>query len=286
MQIIRSPKIFQTTMEVLRRRGKSIGFVPTMGALHEGHLELVRRARKDNDIVAVSIFVNPAQFGPREDFNRYPRPLARDKKLLQQAKADYLLLPSARAMYPAGESLFVEMNPGKKEDDLTRLYCGRVRPGHFRGVLTVCAKLFEIARPQRVYFGAKDYQQTVLIERLIHEFHMGIRFVRVATVREPDGLAKSSRNIYLSPAERERARMLSRTLFNLRDALQTGRRDLKNLLNRARAVLAKNAGAVDYLEAADPLTLAPLTKVQRRMALLAACTVGKTRLIDNVIIHL
>ncbi len=284
MEIIRSPKIFQARMEVLRRREKHIGFVPTMGALHEGHLELVRRARQDNDVTAVSIFVNPTQFGPKEDFKRYPRPLARDKKLLRRAKADFLFLPSVQAIYPDGASFAIDVQPENHGLDLTRLYCGRSRPGHFRGVLTVCAKLFEIARPHRVYFGAKDYQQSVLIEKLIAEFHMGIGFVRVPTIREPDGLAKSSRNVYLSPEERRRALALSRVLFRLRDALQTGRRDLKALLANGRRDLSAATERVDYLEAADPVTLVPLAKVQKHMVILAACSVGKTRLIDNVIL--
>ncbi len=284
MRIITNPQVFQKTMEALREKGKQIGFVPTMGALHHGHLELMRRSKQENDVTAVSIFVNPTQFGPKEDFRRYPRPAARDQKLLIQAEVDFLLMPSVAAMYPAGTALFVDLN--SEQDGLTQRYCGQTRPGHFRGVLTVCAKLFNIARPHRVYMGAKDYQQTVVIDRLIRELHLGIKMVRVPTVRESDGLALSSRNIYLSPADRRRARALSQTLQELQGELQRGKRNLKALLQDARRKLAHSVDKLDYLEAADPVTLEPLAKPQKHMVLLTACTVGKTRLIDNVIINL
>lgn len=283
MKVITGPAHFQKIMEKLREQGKTLGFVPTMGALHEGHLELVRRSCRQNDVTAVSIFVNPAQFGPKEDFSRYPRPLKRDKALLRQVGADYLFLPSVEAMYPAQPGLIVDWSQGSASD-LAKRYCGRSRPGHFRGVLTVCAKLFNLARPHRVYLGAKDYQQTVVLSRLIGDLHMGIRMVRVPTVRDPDGLALSSRNVYLSAEERQRALVIPRVLAGLRTAVAAGRGTLPALLTNARRELARAVDRVDYLEAADGETLEPLRKARKNMVILTACFVGKTRLIDNVII--
>jgi len=284
MKIIAGPQRLQKELGLLRKKGKRVGFVPTMGALHEGHLELIRRAKRDNQITVVSIFVNPTQFGPREDFKRYPRPVDKDTALLRRAGVDYVLMPTVEAMYPQGDSLFVDIHSSAAVTAVTELYCGKSRPGHYRGVLTVCAKLFNIVRPDRVYMGAKDYQQTVVIERLIQELHLGIELVRVPTVREKDGLALSSRNIYLSASERSRALMISKTLFQAAEALKQGKKNLKSILRSAQTQLARYVDQLDYLAAVDPETLLPLRARQRNMVLLAACYVGKTRLIDNVII--
>ena len=285
MKTVTLPLRLQRELELLRSQGKTIGFVPTMGALHDGHLELVRRSKRENDITVVSIFVNPTQFGPHEDFNRYPRLVQKDKQLLRRAGVDYLLLPTVSGMYPAGDSLFVSMDSANSAAAVTTMYCGKSRPGHYRGVLTVCAKLFNIVRPGRVYMGAKDYQQTVVIERLIEELHLGIKLVRVPTVREADGLALSSRNRYLSASGRVRARMISQTLFSARAALRQGKKPFKTVLRAARVQLARHVDQVDYLEAVDAATLRPLSKSQKNMVLLTACYVGKTRLIDNVTIR-
>jgi len=282
MKIIAATLAMQKEAKRLRRMRKTIGFVPTMGALHEGHLELVRRSKRGNDVTAVSIFVNPTQFGPREDFKRYPRPVKKDTALLREAGVDYLFMPPAEAMYPEGDALFVDL----RSSEVTELYCGKSRPGHYRGVLTVCAKLFNLVLPDRVYMGAKDYQQTVVIERLIRELHLGIQLVRVPTVRERDGLALSSRNIYLSADERERALRISKTLFTAAASLKGSPKNFKEILRAARTQLARHTDKLDYFEAADPVTLVPLVKSQKRMVLLTACYVGKTRLIDNVIIEL
>ncbi|MBP9865442.1 MAG: pantoate--beta-alanine ligase [Candidatus Omnitrophica bacterium] len=284
MKIIAGPQRLQKELGLLRKKGKRVGFVPTMGALHVGHLELIRRAKRDNQITVVSIFVNPTQFGPREDFKRYPRPVDKDTALLRRAGVDYLLMPTVEDMYPQGDSLFVDIHSPAAVTAITELYCGKSRPGHYRGVLTVCAKLFNIVRPDRVYMGAKDYQQTVVIERLIQELHLGIELVRVPTVREKDGLALSSRNIYLSASERSRALMISKTLFQAGEALKRGKKNLKSILRSAQIQLARYVDQVDYLAAVDPETLLPLSASQRNMVLLAACYVGKTRLIDNVIL--
>lgn len=284
MKTIAVPLALQKELGILRKKGKTIGFVPTMGALHDGHLELVRSSKRENHVTVVSIFVNPTQFGPQEDFKRYPRPVKKDKGMLRLAGVDYLLMPTVQGMYPAGNSLFVDIHSAGSAAAVTKMYCGKSRPGHYRGVLTVCAKLFNIVRPDRVYMGAKDYQQTVVIEQLIKELHLGIELVRVPTVRESDGLALSSRNIYLSVSERARALMISKTLFAARDALKKDANKLKAVMRAARTQLTRHVDKVDYLEAVDPVTLLPLTKSQSNMVLLTACYVGKTRLIDNVIL--
>jgi len=283
MKKLITPSSLQLALKSERRRQPlTIGFVPTMGALHEGHCALIRRSKKENSITVVSIFVNPTQFGPSEDFKRYPRPLAGDIRLLKREGADYLWSPRERDMYPEGNALFVDIQSKKSGTALMDHYCGKSRPGHFRGVLTICAKLFSAVKPDRVYMGAKDYQQTVIIDRLIREMHMGIQLIRVPTVREPDGLALSSRNVFLSPHERRRALMISKTLWMARDLLRSKRSRLETVLERARKQLLTAVDRVDYFEAADPVTLEPLKKKQKKMVLLTACYVGKTRLIDNV----
>lgn len=271
-------------MAGLNRSGKTIGFVPTMGGLHEGHLSLVRAARRENDAVAVSIFVNPAQFGPREDFARYPRPLGRDLEMLRKEKVDYLFRPSVRSMYPGGYVTAVEVGAAGYDRAIVRRLCGKSRPGHFRGVATVCLKLFHLAGPDRVYFGAKDYQQALIIRRLIRDLNLDIEFRLMPIVREKDGLAMSSRNRYLSPEDRRRAAGLSRILFGIRRGIRAGKTAPGHLRAAALRRLKKIADRVDYLEIVDPHTLAPLTSPQPRMLAAAACFIGKTRLIDNVIL--
>src|SRR5690242_17502445 len=199
MKVIHSISEMQAAAGRWRRHGQSVGFVPTMGALHEGHLSLVRRAREENDIVVVSIFVNPLQFGPRDDYQRYPRTLKRDEALLKEERADVLFIPEAREMYRPGFSTSIDVT------SLTQTLCGPFRPGHFRGVATVVAKLLQIVQPSRAYFGEKDYQQVRVIDRMVQDLDIPVRIVACPTVREPDGLAASSRNRYLSAREREEA---------------------------------------------------------------------------------
>jgi pantoate--beta-alanine ligase len=269
-------------MESLRRKGKTIGFVPTMGALHEGHASLIKKARKENDICAVSIFVNPAQFGPQEDFKKYPRPALQDHRLLVKEKVDYLFYPSTTAMYPEGFATYVEA----EHDSLSAVLCGKFRPGHFRGVATVVAKLFNLTGPCRTYFGAKDYQQTVVVKRLIDDLDFNIDLRVLPTVREKDGLALSSRNRYLSDEERRRALVVPQTLFWLQDQIQKGNPNLAGLRRQALERLKRAADRVDYLEIVDPDSLASLRRVQPKMVAALACFVGKTRLIDNVIMRM
>lgn len=279
MKKISNPVEFQKEMERLRLQGKTIGFVPTMGALHEGHLSLFRRSREENDMTAASIFVNPMQFGPKEDFKKYPRPVKEDYRLLEKEKVNYLFCPRPQDMYPPGFSTSVEVSA------LTGGLCGKSRPGHFQGVTTVVAKLFQIAKPHRVYFGAKDYQQAAVIRRMIRDLNFDIDFCLCPTVREKDGLAMSSRNRYLSPEDRRRAVSISQTLFAFQEAVLAGEKNLKKLRQKALSSLRKTMDRIDYFEAVDADSLKPLEQVQFPMAVLTACFAGKTRLIDNVIIH-
>ena len=269
----------QREMLRLRRSGATIGFVPTMGALHEGHLSLIRSARKENKIAAASIFVNPIQFGHGEDLKKYPRTLDEDKRLLKKAKVNYLFHPDAASMYPPGFAASV-----RPDARLVNCLCGKYRPGHFEGVATVVAKLFHIAQPHRAYFGAKDYQQAVIIRRMIRDLNMGIEFRLCPTVREKDGLAVSSRNRYLNPDERKRARAVPGVLFWLRDQIISGKRSLSRLKREAIKRLRAGVDRVQYLEIVDPENLASLKEYQSEMVAATACVVGKTRLIDNVII--
>jgi pantoate--beta-alanine ligase len=257
------------------------GFVPTMGYLHEGHISLVRRARAENDVVAVSIFVNPLQFGPQEDLARYPRDLARDLRLLEAAGVDAVFTPAVEELYPAGFQSAVEVT------DVTHMLEGAVRPGHFRGVATVVAKLFNIVQPQRAYFGQKDAQQAVVVRRMARDLDFPLEIVVCPTQREPDGLAMSSRNVYLQGPERPAATVLYRALSAARAAYDAGERDGEALRARMRALLDAEPLAVpDYVSVADRETLAELERVGAGGALLSlAVRIGKTRLIDNFIIE-
>lgn len=280
MIIVPGPAHFQKEMEKLRRKGKTIGFVPTMGALHDGHLSLVKQAKKDNDVAVASIFVNPAQFGPKEDFKKYPRPVLEDTCLLKSVKTDFLFMPTANAMYGDGDSTAVEPDSG-----LIAGLCGKFRPGHFRGVVTVVAKLFNIVKPHRAYFGLKDYQQAMVISKMVSDLNIDLQMCLMPTVREKDGLAMSSRNRYLSPKDRGRALIVSQVLFGIRDQFQQGERNLAKLRAQGLKRLKKYSDSVDYLEIVDALTLEPLKKPRARMTALAAVRIGNTRLIDNVIIE-
>ena len=284
MKVIRNPKLFQQEMERLRKRGRSIGFVPTMGALHQGHLSLVERSKKENDVTAVSIFVNPLQFGPKEDLKKYPRPITRDKSLLKKEGADYLFLPAAESMYGKDYDTVIEIGTLAKKSSLTDTLCGKSRPGHFRGVATVVAKLFLLAKPNRAYFGSKDYQQSTVIKKLVMDLNFDIAIRVLPTVREKDGLAMSSRNQYLNESDRKRATALSQTLFWIKSQIKNGERNLSRVKKMAYEKLSARVDRIDYLELADGTDLHPVTQYQKNMVALTACIVGKTRLIDNVTI--
>jgi pantoate--beta-alanine ligase len=257
--------------------GAAVGLVPTMGALHEGHLSLIRAARARCGFVVVTIFVNPTQFGPAEDFAAYPRPLEADLAACRAAGVDAVFTPSVETMYPAGDQTTVRVA------GLSQRLCGLFRPGHFDGVATVVAKLFQIAPADAAFFGEKDYQQLILIRRMAADLNIPVEIVGCPTLREADGLAMSSRNVYLSPAERKQAVAISRALFSARDACAAGNRDGVALASRARAELqSAGIGAIDYVEVVDAGTLEPLTTVDRPARMCVAARLGTTRLIDNV----
>jgi len=259
--------------------GKSIALVPTMGALHEGHLSLMQRARGDCDLVVASIFVNPTQFAATEDLGRYPRDLGRDSTLAQQAGVDALFTPSVDVIYPDGDQTTVEV--GK----VAQLWEGEARPGHFAGVATVCAKLFQIVNPNRVYFGLKDYQQLKVIERMSADLFFAHTVVPVPTVREPDGLAKSSRNVYLNPDERRSAVIISKALRLATQQFSEGERSSAKLLEAMNCVIEADQGvSVQYMAVVDADTLEPLNQIEERAVVLLAAKVGATRLIDNVLL--
>ncbi|MBN1504661.1 MAG: pantoate--beta-alanine ligase [Candidatus Eisenbacteria bacterium] len=263
--------------EAARAKGRRVAFVPTMGCLHEGHLSLVRKARREADLVVVSIFVNPLQFGPKEDFKRYPRNLRRDAGLARREGCDALFVPSPREMYPAGYRTRVTVE-GTEE-----VLCGRSRPGHFSGVATVVLKLVNVVWPDVLLLGQKDAQQAVVIKRMLQDLNAGVRVVVCPTVREKDGLAVSSRNSYLSADERRRALGLSRSLFLARRLVRTGERRAAVIIAGMRKVLSE-AGVtdVDYLEILDAAELTPLRRLDGDVLIAAAARVGRTRLIDNV----
>ena len=278
-------KIASTIAEAraaLAEAARPIGLVPTMGYLHDGHLSLVRRARADCRTVAVSIFVNPTQFGPGEDFERYPRDVPRDLRLCEENGVDLVFTPAVSEMYPPGSSTFVEV------ETLQDRWEGASRPGHFRGVATVVAKLFRIVGPQCAYFGEKDYQQLQVVRRVSTDLSLDVDVVGCPIIREPDGLAMSSRNVYLNPAERQAATALHRALRAAQERYAAGERSGEALRLAMRQILdAEPLAQVEYVSAADPLTLQELDEVGASGALLSlAVRFGKTRLIDNVLLGL
>lgn len=261
-----------------KQGGKRLGFVPTMGALHEGHLSLVRAAREQCDVVAASVFVNPKQFGPNEDFAKYPRDLERDSKLLAAEGVALLFAPSVEEMYPAGAATAVYV------EGLSEKLCGRSRPGHFRGVTIVVAKLFNIVEPNAAFFGQKDAAQLAIIRRMVRDLNFSVEIVGCPIVREPDGLAMSSRNSYLSPAERKQALALSRALQEIAGKFAAGERSASPLIAAGKTVLAQEpAIRLDYLEIVDPETLEPVEDARGTLVAIAAF-VGATRLIDNTVL--
>lgn len=263
-----------------RRAGKRVGFVPTMGALHEGHLSLVRAAKAQSDVVAVSIFVNPTQFGPNEDLAKYPRTLEKDRELLEKEGVDWLFVPGVEEMYPAGAVTWVTV------EGLSSRLCGRSRPGHFRGVTTVVAKLFHIVEPEAAFFGQKDAAQVAIIQQMVRDLDFPVKIVVGAIVREADGLAMSSRNVYLDPQGRKSALALSRSLKRIEEKFKAGEHSAAKLIAEGQKVLAQDSGVrLDYLEIVDPRTLEPVQEIAGPALVAVAAFVGPTRLIDNVVLH-
>ena len=260
-----------------RNSGRSIGFVPTMGALHAGHLKLMQEARRENDFVVVSIFVNPLQFDRKDDLDRYPRTLAADMDVCSTVPVDVVFTPSPAELYPQEQLAFVDV------PDLTTHLCGAFRPGHFRGVATVVAKLFNIVRPDRAYFGEKDAQQLAVIRRMVDDLNMPVAIVGIPTVREQDGLALSSRNKHLNAEQRQLATLLPQMLKEARSRLDEGQRSASAIREAIESMLRKHAGVrLEYFEIVDPRTLKPVEHVGDPVLIAGAMWVGSTRLIDNM----
>jgi len=278
-------QIYKTIGEIagacrsVRQRGARLGLVPTMGALHAGHLSLVRAAKARCEIVVVSIFVNPTQFGPSEDFGKYPRSFENDSAMLREEGVDIILAPPVEEMYPSSERTWVIV------EGLSDKLDGASRPGHFRGVTTVVAKLFHIVEPDVAFFGQKDAAQLAVIRRMVRDLNFGVEIVGCPIVREPDGLAMSSRNAYLNADERQRALVLQRSLQRVEKDFRAGQRDAARLNEAGRSVMAEEPHvALDYFEIVDPETLEPADRVSRPTLVAVAAFVGMTRLIDNLVL--
>jgi len=278
MNIVRDIREMQGLAEGLRLQGKRIAFVPTMGYLHEGHLSLMKEGKRRADILVASVFVNPAQFGPQEDLEAYPRDFARDEGLMRSAGVDIVFYPSETEIYPEGYQTYVTV------ERITRNLCGASRPVHFRGVATVVTKLFHIVKPHVALFGDKDFQQRTVIQRMVRDLNFDIEVIGCPTVREPDGLAMSSRNAYLSPTQRTEALAIRRALDAARDLHERGVRDAGDLVKRVREILAGSPGMkIDYITVSDTETLEEIERIERDAVLAVAVFVGNTRLIDNTV---
>jgi pantoate--beta-alanine ligase len=279
MKIFTTVDALRASLHVVRRDARKLGLVPTMGALHEGHLSLVRAAKARSDVVAVSIFVNPTQFGPNEDFSKYPRSFERDCTLLEKEGVDLVFAPTSEEMYPAGFSTFVSV------EGLGDKLCGKSRPGHFRAVSTVVAKLFQIIGPDVAFFGQKDAAQLAVIRQMVRDLNFPVEVLACPIVRDPDGLALSSRNVYLNPEQRKSALVLSRSLISAREEFNKGERNPEKLIAVGRETFCREPSVrLDYFEIVDPDSLDPVGQIDRTALVAVAAFVGSTRLIDNVIL--
>src|SRR5208337_813963 len=279
MQRIITIDLMKAACRQVQRGGKTLGFVPTMGALHEGHLSLVRFSKARCDVTAVSIFVNPLQFGPSEDLAKYPRDLERDAKLLDELGVDLLFVPRVDKMYPPGAKTYVLV------EELSDKLDGASRPGHFRGVATVVAKLFEIVRPDFAFFGQKDAAQIAVLYKMVSDLNLDVKLMVCPIVREADGLAMSSRNAYLTPEQRQQALVLHRSLMKVQSAVEAGERDAAKLIEIGKSVIAEEPGArLDYFAVVDLETLDPVTLISDGSLVAVAAYLGATRLIDNILL--
>lgn len=280
MKVLTTIEEVKKALSPLIRSDKTIGFVPTMGYLHEGHLSLVEKAREDNDYVVMSIFVNPLQFGPNEDYDRYPRDFERDKKLAEEAGVDFLFHPSVEEMYPTKMAMKVVVEEG------VDVLCGKSRPGHFDGVATVVLKLFNIVEPTKAYFGMKDAQQVAVIEKLVRDFNLPVQIVPCPTLREEDGLAKSSRNVNLTEQERKEAPYIYRSLKLAEQLILAGEKEVAVIKERMRQLLLENtSGKIDYIEILSYPKLKTLTHIHGKIIIAVAYYYSKARLIDNIVIN-
>jgi pantoate--beta-alanine ligase len=274
MDVCKDIDCVRAFIKSIKQQFKTIGFVPTMGYLHEGHMSLVKASKNICDITVVSIFVNPKQFGPKEDYSKYPRNLERDLKLLEEAKIDMVFIPDVDTIYPEGFSTTINIGP------LANVLEGTFRPGHFDGVCTVVTKLFNIVKPDKAFFGEKDYQQLKIIQKLVKDLNLDIEIVPIPTKREEDGLAMSSRNAYLNQEERRRASSIYRFLLKAKEAFEKGIKDTDKIIEYAKAVL--DVDVIDYIKIVDKETLEEKTTPSKYDRILIAVRIGSTRLIDNV----
>lgn len=280
MKIITSISDMHKVSLVLKGEGGTIGFVPTMGALHKGHVTLIDKAKRENNKVVLSIFVNPIQFAPGEDYHSYPRDKERDEIMASRSGVDVLFLPSADKMYPDGYETFVNV------EGITELLCGKFRHGHFKGVATVVLKLFNIVMPDRAYFGEKDYQQMLVIKRMVNDLNLNIDIVSMPTVREEDGLAMSSRNTYLDSRERTSAVSLYKSLKTSVDMVKNGERDTMKIINEMeRIIRSETAAKIDYISICDPNTLKNIKTINGRALAALSVRIGNARLIDNCMLE-
>lgn len=280
MKILKTKKEVKKYIETLKRKNKKIGFVPTMGFLHQGHISLMRKSVKECDMTVASIFVNPIQFGKNEDIDSYPRDLQNDKKLLREAGVDAVFIPSSKEMFGDKFSVSVE------ETSLTSVLCGFSRPTHFKGVTTIVLKLFNIVKPDIAYFGNKDRQQLLVIKKMVRDLDVDVVVKGVATVREKSGLALSSRNKYLSASQKENALVLRKSILKVKDKVKGGQTSVKRLLSMVQKdIMNEPSCKLDYAEIVDAVTLQPITKIEKKALFALAVKVGKARLIDNDIIN-
>lgn len=278
METVKKIDVLRSLLKEASRNGKSVGLVPTMGFLHEGHLSLIKRAREENDLLVVSLFVNPTQFGPGEDLESYPRDLEKDAELCSEEGADILFAPDAGEMYFEDYGTYVEVS-----GDLTKGLCGRSRPTHFRGVTSVVSKLFNIVEPDRAYFGQKDAQQVAVIKRMVRDLNFDVEIVVCPIVREADGLAKSSRNIYLSEDERKAALVLNRSIKAAAERISSGDRNGDEIRAMVENMIRQEPlSAIDYVEVVDAENMKPLEILKGSVLLALAVRFGKARLIDNI----
>jgi pantoate--beta-alanine ligase len=279
MKICKTIEEMRSASRDTRGEGKRFSFVPTMGALHEGHLSLVRDAKAKSDVVAVSIFVNPLQFGPTEDLAKYPRSFERDRELLEKEAVDIVFAPQPEEMYPKGAVTYVTV------EGLSEKLCGRSRPGHFRGVATVVAKLFHIVEPDLAFFGQKDAAQATIIRRMVRDLNLPVEIVVCPIVRESDGLAMSSRNAYLNPQERKTALVANRSLTETKNRFDQGERNAIALIAVGKQIVAQEPAArLDYFEIVDPVTLDPMQELTSPALVAVSVFIGNTRLIDNILL--
>jgi pantoate--beta-alanine ligase len=271
----------RAVVKALKSQGKTVGFVPTMGYLHEGHLSLVRESIQKADSTVVSVFVNPTQFGPTEDLEDYPRDIRRDSEILETEGVHYLFVPKVEEMYPEGYKTYVEVH------DFQDKLCGRSRPGHFRGVCTIVLKLFNIVNPDFSFFGQKDAQQAIILKKMVEDLDLEVKIEVLPIIREGDGLALSSRNTYLNAEERRAALVLSKSLSEAQKMIEKGERDVESIIKKMKKIMNREPLAkIDYIEIADMDNLSPLTRIGKKALVALAVFIGKVRLIDNVIVQI